>query len=99
MNKVNGIKVYKSKIRYTYLVAHDQFIGKDMDLMDYNDAGIVKQFPSGEYSLGQKVKVYCNPSKTDEAILKNGIKFKYLWPALCGWLFVSADVFGHIYGR
>lgn len=99
VKKVHGVMIYKSKIKYEYQIGTEQFVGKAMDFLSYDNAGIIKQFTSGKYSIGQKVKVYYNPSKTKEAILENGIKFKYFWPALCGWLFVALVVFAYTYGR
>lgn len=99
VKKVHGVMIYKSKIKYEYQIGTEQFVGKAMDFLSYDNAGMVKQFTSGKYSLGQQVKVYYNTHKPSEAILENGIKLKYVWPALCGWLFVALVVLGYIYGR
>jgi len=99
VKKVHGIMMYKSKIKYEYRIGTEEFVGKAMDFMSYDNAGIVKEFTSGKYYTGQNIRVFYNPRKTSEAVLENGIKFKYLWPALCGWLFVALVVLGYIYGR
>lgn len=96
---VHGVTMYATSMRYTYIVNGETHRGKEMDFMNYDNAKIVKILTSGRYVAGQEVNVYYNPQKPSEAVLENGIKFKYIWPLLCALLFLTVVVSGYIYGR
>jgi hypothetical protein len=97
--RVHGVTLYATSMRYTYIVNGETHRGKEMDFMSYDNAKIVKIMTSGRYHAGQQVKVYYNPKKPSEAVIENGVKFKYLWPLFCSLLFLTVVVLGYIYGR
>lgn len=97
--RVQGITMYATSMRYTYTVDGALHRGKEMDFVSYDNAKIVKILTSGRYLAGQEVRVYYNPKKHSEAVLENGLRFKYIWPLFCGLLFLTVVVLGYIHGR
>ncbi|HEY6160660.1 MAG TPA: DUF3592 domain-containing protein [Bacteroidia bacterium] len=98
-DRVKGVQLYSTSLRFEYLIGNQKFQGKNLDLLEWNNAGMIKEFKLRKYPPGKNVKVYYNPADFSEAILEPGLKLKYVWPFLCGLLFVVVVILGFIYGR